>query len=117
MIEPVDEQSTGGLHIMARYWNAGDPIKLEAVCSQEQAVQLIDFDHHQVVAAGIWGILITYPWMQLEDNDAPLIVTVVFHLAPQHLTSEAQVRTAIRQHPLAPPEVQTVIDQLDFRPG
>ncbi len=99
---------------MARYWQAGDPLKMQASCDRRQAGLLVQFDHHLVVVQNRWGILITYPWMPVEAAPEPLMATVVFNPAPGYLPSEAQVRAAIRKHPVAPPEIQTIIDRLDF---
>ncbi len=100
---------------MAHYWRYGDPLSLETVCTRSQAEQLADFDHHQVVVNDCWGILITYHWLPIEDTPEPLIATVLFNPAPNHTTSEGQIRQMIRKHPAAPLEIQAVIDQLTFR--
>jgi hypothetical protein len=100
---------------MAHYWRTSDPHSLVSVCDRRQAEQLVGFDHHQVVVNGCWGILITYPWMPLETAQEPLIATVFFNPAPRHTTSEDRIRTMIRKHPLAPPEIQAIVDQLSFR--
>jgi hypothetical protein len=101
---------------MARYWQYDDPPSLVTVCDRRQAEQLAAFDHHQVVVKDCWGILITYHWLPVEDAPEPLIATVFFNPAPNHTTSEGQIRMMIRKHPVAPPDVQAVIDQLTFRP-
>ncbi len=101
---------------MAHYWRTGDPMVLAAVCNRAQAELLVRYDHHQVVVNDCWGILITYPWMPLDEAPEPLIATVLFHPAPKHLPSEAQVRAAVRKHPMAPESVQAVIDRLVFAP-
>jgi hypothetical protein len=100
----------------ARYWEAGDPLSLVAVCPRAQAEVLVRFDHHQVVVDQVWGILITYPWMPLETAPEPLMATVLFNPAPKHAASEAQVRAIIRGHPRAPLEVQAIVDTLVFHP-
>ncbi len=100
---------------MARYWQHDDPATQVAVCDRRQAEQLAAFDHHQVIVKNCWGILITYHWAPVEDAPEPLIATVFFNPAPNHTTSEGQIRMMIRKHPLAPPDIQAVIDQLTFR--
>jgi hypothetical protein len=101
---------------MARYWQQGDPVQQAAGCNRTQAELLVQFDHHQVVVNGIWGILITYPWMPLETAPEPLVAVVVLNPAPRHLPAEHQVRNAIRKHPLAPQHVQALVDELVFTP-
>ncbi len=100
---------------MARYWQYGDPPSMAAVCNRSQAEQLAAFDHHQAIVKECWGILITYHWLPVDDASEPLIATVLFNPAPNHTTSEGQIRQMIRQHPAAPPDIQAVIDQLTFR--
>jgi len=105
---------------MARYWQPGDPMQSEAICDPTYAAQLIEFDHHQVIVANLWGILLTYDWidwMRLEVTPEPFIATVVFNPAPTHVTIEVEIRRVIRKHPVAPSAIQTVIDQLVFRPS
>ena len=101
---------------MAHYWQYGDPFTLITICDRKQAEQLVSFDHHQVIANDCWGILITYPWIPIDTASEPLIATVFLNPAPKHTTSEAQIRTMVRKHPVAPPEIQAIIDQLDFHP-
>jgi hypothetical protein len=100
---------------MAHYWRYGDPYTLSAVCAPDQAAELIQYDHHQVVVQDCWGILITYPWLTLESAEEPRIALVHCNPAPNHTASEDQIRVMIRKHPLAPPHVQALIDQLDFQ--
>ena len=86
-----------------------------AVCTRAQAEILVRFDHHRVKVANRWGIMITYPWMPLEETQEPLLVTVIFNPAPKHLPSPEQIRAVVFKHPLAPVEVQDIIDQLQFQ--
>jgi hypothetical protein len=77
------------------------PDMLVAVCSREQAEQIILYDHHVVVANGdLPGVMITYHWMPLEEAEDPLILMLI----PAH----------VDVHPPAPPEIQAIIDQLMF---
>jgi len=98
----------------AHYWQSGHPLSLQAVCDREQAGQLVSLDHHQVIVGDCWGLLITYPWMPLEEAPEPLIASVFFNPAPRHTESEDQIRIMIRKHPLAPPHIQAIIDRLTF---
>ncbi|MFT3764029.1 MAG: hypothetical protein QM820_00665 [Minicystis sp.] len=101
---------------MARYWQHGDPIRAVATCNRRQAEALESFDHHRVIVDELWGILLTYHWMPIEEAPPPWVAIVVFHPAPSHVTAEAHVRAIVAKHPPAPPGVQAIIDQLEFRP-
>ena len=93
----------------ARTWRPGDPARVSAACPDEDALDtLTGFDHHVVAVGGVLGILIMY--------EEPGRAIVVFHPAPAHLATEAEVRTVIRKHPAAPPEVQAIVDGLAFAP-
>lgn len=92
-----------------------DSYQSTAVCTRSQAEILVRFDHHRVKVENRWGIMITYPWMPLEEAQAPLVVKVVFNPAPKHLPSPDQIRAVIFKHPLAPEEVQRIIDNLEFK--
>jgi hypothetical protein len=72
-----------------------------AVCSNEQAAQLVNFDHHRVSVLGQAGVLLTYEWLPLEEHVGPFVLTVVFHHA--------------EAHPPAPAEVQFIVDRLKFQ--
>lgn len=89
-------------------------VQAVAVCTRAQAEILVRYDHHRVKVGSRWGIMITYPWMPLEEAQEPLQVRVIFNPAPKHLPSPDQVRAVVFQHPLAPEEVQRIIDQLAF---
>ncbi len=88
---------------MARDWQPGDPIQGEATCDPICTAQWMTFGHHQVMVADVWSILITYPWMLLETRNEPWVATLIFNPAPKHLHTAAQVSSAIRKHPIAPP--------------
>ncbi|PKN95193.1 MAG: hypothetical protein CVU44_00500 [Chloroflexi bacterium HGW-Chloroflexi-6] len=72
-----------------------------AICSRAQAAQLVDYDHHTVRIQGRLGVLLTYPWLPLDENPGPFVLTVVFHHA--------------EKHPAAPEAVQTLVDGLKFQ--
>ncbi len=91
-----------------------ESIQVTAVCSREQAEVLVRYDHHRVKVENRWGILITYPWMPLEEAQEPLVPKVIFNPAPKHNISPDQVRAIIFKHPLAPEEVQEIVDRLQF---
>ncbi len=91
-----------------------DSYEAVAACTWEQAEILVRYDHHRVKVAERWGIMITYPWMPLEEAQEPLLVKVIFNPAPRHIPSPDQIRAIIFKHPLAPQEVQNIIDQLQF---
>ncbi len=91
-----------------------DAFEAVAVCTRAQAEILVRYDHHRVKVGSRWGIMITYPWMPLEEAEQPLRVKVIFNPAPKHLPSPDQIRAVVFKHPLAPEEVQRIIDQLQF---
>jgi hypothetical protein len=76
--------------------------QLFAACTCEQAEQLVGYDHHRVWVEGRAGILLTYHWMPLEEATEPLLLKVVFHKSAS-------------QHPAAPPDIQRLINQVQFR--
>jgi hypothetical protein len=77
------------------------PHQAIAVCTRAQAEQLVNYDHHTVVVQGRLGVLLTYPWMPMEENPGPFVLTVVFYHS--------------EKHPAAPPEIQHLVDGLRFR--
>ncbi len=78
-----------------------EPHQAIAICTRAQAAQLVDYDHHVVRVNGRAGVLLTYPWMPFEEQTGPFVLTVVFHYA--------------EKHPLAPQQVQRVVDALRFQ--
>jgi hypothetical protein len=92
-----------------------DSIQVAAICTRTQGEVLVRYDHHRVKVENRWGILITYPWMPLEEAQEPLMAKVIFNPAPKHNFSPDQIRALVFKHPLAPPEVQEIIDQLLFK--
>jgi hypothetical protein len=77
------------------------PSQGTAICTQEQARRLVDYDHHRVLVDGKPAVLLTVEWLALEEHRGPFVLTVVFHHADQH--------------PPAPPEVQSLVDELKFQ--
>ena len=77
------------------------PDQAIALCSREQAVQLVEYDHHRVNVFDKAGVLLTYEWMPLEEHTGPFILTVVFHFA--------------EKHPPAPDHIQATVDELKFQ--
>ena len=80
------------------------PERLTAICTPEQAHQLIDFDHHTVRVDGRLGVMITYPRMEAlvlgeELPEAPELIIIFRN--PE-------------MHPPAPAHIQQIIDQLEF---
>ena len=91
-----------------------DSLQAVAICTRAQAETLVLFDHHRVQVEGRWGIMITYPWMPIEEAQEPLAVKVLFNPVPRHLPDPDQLRAMIFKHPLAPPEVQKIVAALEF---
>ena len=86
---------------MSRPFNQVYPNQAVAICTREQAAQLVDYDHHVVRVDGRNGVMLTYEWMPLEEHTGPFVLTVVFHYADKH--------------PQSPAEIQAVIDSLRFQ--
>ena len=77
------------------------PSQAIALCTREQAEQLVNYDHHVVLVNGRPGVLLTYPWMPVEEHNGPFVLTVVFHY--------------VEKHPDAPEEIQAIVDGLSFQ--
>lgn len=77
-----------------------------ALCNRKQAEVLIQYDHHQVQVQGRPALLLTYLWMMdlipLDEMPEPLQLTVDL--------------TYAQGHPIAPENVQRIVDQLQFLP-
>ncbi|HZY41882.1 MAG TPA: hypothetical protein VFF59_07760 [Anaerolineae bacterium] len=71
-----------------------------ANCSAEQAQRLMRFDHHRVRVQDRSGVMLTYDWLMDAAPRDRYELVVVFQYAAAH--------------PTAPPDVQAVIDQLQF---
>lgn len=82
-------------------FNQIHPDQAIALCSRDQARQLVKYDHHRVTVFEREGVLLTDEWMPLEDHAGPFILTVVFHYA--------------EKHPPAPAEVQAIVNGLKFQ--
>lgn len=82
-------------------FNQINPDQAIAICTPEQAAQLVNYDHHRVTISGRVGVLLTYEWMPIEEHAGPFVLTVVFHHA--------------EGHPPAPVEIQAVVNDLKFQ--
>jgi hypothetical protein len=86
---------------MPKPFNQISPNQAIAICTREQAEQLVNYDHHVVRVDGRSGVMLTYEWMPVEEHAGPFVLTVVFHYA--------------EKHPLAPEAIQSIVDELTFR--
>jgi hypothetical protein len=86
---------------MRRPFNQIHPDQAVALCTREQAEQLVNYDHHVVQVNGRAGVMLTYEWMPVEEHTGPFLLTVVFHYA--------------EKHPPAPKEIQAIVDRLSFQ--
>lgn len=77
------------------------PNQAVAICTREQAHQLVDYDHHIVQVNGSPGVMLTYEWMPVEEHAGPFVLTVVFHHS--------------EKHPRAPEAIQSIVDELTFQ--
>ena len=77
------------------------PNQAVAICTREQAEQLVNYDHHVVKVNGRLGVMLTYDWMPVEEHAGPFVLTVVFHHA--------------EKHPRAPEEIQAIVEGLKFQ--
>ena len=72
-----------------------------AICTREQAEQLVNYDHHVIRVNGRAGVMLTYEWMPLEEHTGPYVLTVVFRHTDKH--------------PPTPEKIQSIIDGLRFQ--
>ena len=86
---------------MSKPLNQLQPDQAVAICTREQARQLVDFDHHTVRIQGRLGVMLTNEWMPLEEHAPPFLLTVVFRYADRH--------------PAAPAEIQSLVNRLRFQ--
>ena len=86
---------------MPKPLNQISPDQAVAICTREQAEQLVDFDHHTVWIRDRLGVMLTNEWMPLEEHAPPFVLTVVFRYADRH--------------PAAPAEIQTLVNRLRFQ--
>ena len=86
---------------MPKPFNQIYPSQAIAICTREQAEQLVDYDHHAIQVDGHAGVMLTYGWMPMEEYSGPFVLTVVFHHA--------------EKHPHAPEAIQTIVNELKFQ--
>ncbi|HJR80298.1 MAG TPA: hypothetical protein VJ821_09520 [Anaerolineales bacterium] len=86
---------------MSKSFNQIYPNQAVAICTREQAEQLVKYDHHVVNVKGRLGVMLTYEWMPVEEYAGPFVLTVVFHHA--------------EKHPRAPEEIQVIVEALRFQ--
>lgn len=86
---------------MSKSFNQIYPNQAVAICTREQAEQLVHYDHHVVRVNGRPGVLLTYEWMPVEEHTGPFVLTVVFHHA--------------EKHPNAPEAIQSIVNELNFQ--
>jgi hypothetical protein len=86
---------------MPKPLNQMHPDQAVAICTREQAEQLVGFDHHTVRINGLTGVMLTSEWMPLEEHTPPFLLTVVFRYADSR--------------PSAPAEIQTLVNGLRFK--
>ena len=86
---------------MLKPFNQIYPNQAIAICTREQAEQLVNYDHHVVQVDGRAGVILTHEWMPVEEHSGPFVLTVVFHYA--------------EKHPRAPEVIQAVVDDLKFQ--
>ena len=82
-------------------FNRINPDQAVAICTRQQAEQLVRFDRHVVEVNGRKGVMLTYEWMPVEEHPGPFLLTIVFH--------------SIEGHPDAPDEIQQIVSGLSFR--
>jgi hypothetical protein len=82
-------------------FNQINPDQAVAICTTDQAEQLVNYDHHRINVSGRAGVLLTDEWMPVEEHIGPFVLTVVFHHADAH--------------PPAPDEIQAIVDRLKFQ--
>lgn len=85
---------------MFKPFNQIYPNQAVAICTREQAQQLVNYDHHVIDVNGRLGVMLTYEWMPVEEHSGPFVLTVVFH--------------HVEKHPRAPQEIQSIVDELRF---
>ena len=86
---------------MQKPFNQVYPDRAIAICSRQQADQLVHFDHHVVRVNDRDGVMLTHEWMPVEGHSGPFILTVVFYNA--------------EKYPKAPAEIQAIVDTLRFQ--
>jgi hypothetical protein len=89
------------MHIPSAGFNQIQPDQAIAICTREQAVQLVEYDRQKVIISGRAGLLLTKEWLPLETHSGPFILTVVFH--------------HVEGHAPAPQHIQAIVDALKFQ--
>jgi hypothetical protein len=82
-------------------FNQINPNQAVAICTREQAEQMVIYNNHTVIILGRTGLLLTDEWTPIEEHIGPFVLTVVFH----HTES----------HPPAPNDIQAIVDKLSFQ--
>jgi hypothetical protein len=82
-------------------FNQINPDQAIAVCTREQAEQLVKYDLQRVLVSERAGLLLTAAWMPIAEHVGPFVMTVVFH----HTES----------HPPVLDEIQTLVNTLNFQ--
>ena len=77
------------------------PDQAIAICTREQAAELVQYDHHSVLVERRAAVMLTYEWLPIEQHTGPFVLTVVFHHA--------------EKHPPAPEKIQIIVDALRFQ--
>ena len=77
------------------------PDQAIAICTREQAAELVQYDHHCVIVEKRAAVLLTYEWLPIEHHTGPFVLTVVYHHA--------------EKHPPAPEKIQAIVDSLRFQ--
>ena len=75
-------------------FNQINPDQAIAICTRQQAEQLVDYDHHRVTVLGRAGVLLTYEWMPIEEHVGPFVLTVVFHHADAHPPAPDEIQAS-----------------------
>ena len=82
-------------------FNQINPDQAIAICTREQAIQLINYDRHRVYISERAGILLTSEWIPIKEHIGPFVLTVVFH--------------NVEAHPPVPDEIQALVNTLKFK--
>ena len=86
---------------MSSSFNQIYPNQAVAICTREQAQQLVIYDHHVVHVNGRPGVMLMYEWLPVEEHVGPFVLTVVFQHAEKHSA--------------APEAIQSLVDGLNFQ--
>jgi hypothetical protein len=86
---------------MSKSFNQIYPNQAVAICTREQAQQLVNYDHHMLEVSGRLGVMLTYGWIPIKEHASPFVLTAVFRHA--------------EEHPRAPQEIQSLAYRLTFQ--